>query len=626
MILYLICFQQLNEMTTVFVRSHHPNPHDRQFDPSSPELDHQTSSSSTEEADERISLAEEHSAEFIAECQRQGLPLDTAKRIQRRNQRFEDKWWRDMQIAVGSSSDTKENDAGERLKMPSTEEILARGTSTKDITEVGGEGSIQKSLQSPALTEDAIASAKQLLRQTKAEALEAIRSTHGDTSNPRFVAALKSLTSLYRGMKNQPGAKQDVSSDFEGQWTMLSRPNFRDGLGQNRRGDFVYTLGRMAFGMFRPTELRCSIQRILNTTTFVGPDDDLPESVPRTLRKEIQDLRDAIRQSGTTDVTADGSQAPILRTYDIEVEFSIEPKDEDDVITSKGRRLSSASSSDSLSSHSSEHSYSAPSKPLRAKMITNGYLLPDPKDKDRLTVWFTGGTIVPVRETGEEEAEKRKRKKKATKKKHSNKDKTEGGQSLSSIKESVCDRCENSCPLLLHECRRENKQCPLHGQKKLSREYRHKMKARVQKYVRPKSYGIYVPHKTGLSVGDMVDAPFDSEWEDIFATEATWKNKSWGESAKLLAAKMLLGADLPDRMEDDGSMSYSLHRPIGGHGTTFVDVLYLDEDLRITRGNAGSVFVQVKQKHKPSCRPAPSVTTTPKPEVQAGRHKKATAA
>ena len=615
-------------MTTILVRPRHRQ--DQHLYPSSlaPELEHQTSSLSPEEEEDHgeqqhrvddqsvVSSTKDHTTEFIAECQRLGLPSHVADKARKRNQRHLDKWWRDMQVAV---SDTKESDLRGQGKMPSTEGVMACRASPKDV----GKNGIHQSVPPPTVTEDIVASAQQLLRQTKVEALEAIRSTNGDTSNPRFVAALKSLTSLYRGMKNQPGARQDISSDFEGRWMMLSRPNFRDGLGQNRRGDFVYTLGRMAFGMFRPTELRCSIQRILNTTAFVGPDDDLPDSVPRSLRKEIQDLRDSIRQSGTADVAADGNRGPILRTYDIEVEFSIEPKDEDDIVASKQcRRLSSVSSSDSLSSHSGEDSYPAPSKPLRAKMITNGFLLPDPKDKDRLTVWFTGGTIMPVRETGEEEAEKSKSK---TKKKKKLQAKSEKGQALSSIKESLCEECKNSCPLLLHECRRENKQCPLHGQKRLSREYRHKMKARVERYVRPKTYGIYVPHKTGLSVGDMVDAPFDSEWEDIFAPEATWKKKSWGESAKLLAAKMLLGADLPERMDDDGSMSYSLHRPIGGHGTTYVDVLYLDEDMRITRGNAGSIFVQVKENHhKPSS--IATNRTTHKPEVQAGRSRKATAA
>ena len=547
---------------------------------------------------------EELSAEFIAECERLGVPLSVARKHQRRNQAKHEYYWRDMQMDVSRGGSGKDMVGGnERKTLEIADDVLLpiRRSSAKICSSVP---------PIPKLTQEVVESAQQLLLQTKAEALDALRNTHGDTNNPRFLAALKSLASLYRGMRDQPEAEEDLSKDFEGTWRIVSKPNFKDGLGQNRRGEFVYTMGRMSFGMFRPNDLRCSIQRILNTTAFVGPDDELPDSVPKSLRQEIHELRETIRNSGTVDIA--GGEAPILRTYDIEVEFSIEPNEDDDnVVASSGRRLSTTSSVSSASSHGGQDSYPAPSKPLRAKMITQGYLLPDPRDKDRLTVWFTGGTIMPVRETGEEEAEKSRRKADKKKKKKAKKSGAEEEQaepSLSSIKESLCQKCDNACTLLLHECRRENKQCHLHGQKKLSKEYRCKMKARVQKYVRPKSYGIYVPHKTGLSVGDMVDAPFDCEWEEIFARDETWK-KSWSESAKLLAAKMLLGADVPDSMDADGSMSYSLHRPIGGHGTSYVDVLYLDETLRVTRGNAGSIFVQVKENNLtiPSAGSSPSI-------------------
>lgn len=610
-------------MTTIILHSHHhhheQNP-EPQFDSHSSPVHHETPEEEpqdifkTDQKQQEEQEQEELSAEFIAECERLGVPSSVARKLQRRNQAKHDYYWRDMQMAVskdGSNKGGVEGGDGGRKTLRIDDDVLLpiRRSSAKDIS--------RSEPPVPKLTQEVVESAQQLLLQTKAEALDALQSSRGDTTNPRFLAALKSLASLYRGMRDQPGAEEDLSSNFEGNWLIVSKPNFKDGLGQNRRGDFVYTMGRMSFGMFRPNDLRCSIQRILNTTAFVGPDDELPDSVPKSLRQEIHELREAMRNSGTVDIT--GGEGPILRTYDIEVEFSIEPNEDDDNIVASGRRLSTTSSVSSASSHGGRDSYPAPSKPLRAKMITQGYLLPDPDDKDRLTVWFTGGTIQPVRETGEEEAERSRRKAAKKKKKKAKKsgvaEEEQAEPSLSSIEESLCQECDNVCPLLLHECRRENKSCHLHGQKKLSKEYRHKMKARVQKYVRPKSYGIYVPHKTGLSVGDMVDAPFDSEWEEIFARDETWK-KSWSESAKLLAAKMLLGADVPDSMDADGSMSYTLHRPIGGHGTSYVDVLYLDENLRITRGNAGSIFVQVKENlTNPSAGSSPSTRNV----VQSGR-------
>ena len=39
---------------------------------------------------------------------------------------------------------------------------------------------------------------------------------------------------------------------------------------------------------------------------------------------------------------------------------------------------------------------------------------------------------------------------------------------------------------------------------------------------------------------------------------------SLSEKAKLLAAKLLLGASVPKGLEEDGSMNFKLNRPVGG--------------------------------------------------------------
>lgn len=60
------------------------------------------------------------------------------------------------------------------------------------------------------------------------------------------------------------------------------------------------------------------------------------------------------------------------------------------------------------------------------------------------------------------------------------------------------------------------------------------------------------------------------DWTAMFS-KGKWR-KTLGERARAMAAKLLLGADVPNKMEDDGHMEYALHRPIGGHGKTYVDV------------------------------------------------------
>lgn len=80
------------------------------------------------------------------------------------------------------------------------------------------------------------------------------------------------------------------------------------------------------------------------------------------------------------------------------------------------------------------------------------------------------------------------------------------------------------------------------------------------------------------------------EWKRIFDDSAA-PRRDMRAYARLLAAKVLLGAEAPDELEPDGSMSYKLRRPIGGHGSAFCDVLYLDDSLRIIRGHRGSLMV-----------------------------------
>ena len=80
------------------------------------------------------------------------------------------------------------------------------------------------------------------------------------------------------------------------------------------------------------------------------------------------------------------------------------------------------------------------------------------------------------------------------------------------------------------------------------------------------------------------------EWRRLFDATCA-PNRCILESAKVLAAKVLLGAILPEEMGKDGSMSFVLKRPIGGHGSVYCDIVYMDENLRITRGHHGSVYV-----------------------------------
>lgn len=83
------------------------------------------------------------------------------------------------------------------------------------------------------------------------------------------------------------------------------------------------------------------------------------------------------------------------------------------------------------------------------------------------------------------------------------------------------------------------------------------------------------------------------EWKRLFDSSCA-PNRDLREHANILAAKLLLGALLPEEMNEDGTMSFALKRPIGGHGCAYCDILYLDNTLRITRGHHGSFYVFTK--------------------------------
>jgi len=89
----------------------------------------------------------------------------------------------------------------------------------------------------------------------------------------------------------------------------------------------------------------------------------------------------------------------------------------------------------------------------------------------------------------------------------------------------------------------------------------------------------------GILEPDPQDDNTDSEeeWKATFGD----MRRSWGERAKLLAARVLLGIRVPEKMEEDGTMEYSFMRPIRAH----CDVLYMDDTLRIIKGHHGSIYV-----------------------------------
>lgn len=202
----------------------------------------------------------------------------------------------------------------------------------------------------------------QSVHQTKMRLLHELAVDHGDTQAHGFRQTLKELTDLHtladwdaRDDPNLGGMSTDRPI-LEGTWIALSKPNFQGCLGQNSHGEYLYSLGRMSWDMFCPTDLVCSIQGSFNQVEVIPLRDrvELVEAAPKSLSKEIKD--------GDT----------VLRSYNIITAFTIE-------------------------AHDSELGPSCCNQnvrfPIKGIMTSYGYCLPDPTNPTRLSVWFTGGSM-----------------------------------------------------------------------------------------------------------------------------------------------------------------------------------------------------------------------------------------
>jgi hypothetical protein len=123
----------------------------------------------------------------------------------------------------------------------------------------------------------------------KAALVEDLRNTGGDVESPLFVSCLDRLHAHYRasGIDERWGAAPPMetataapatAAPADGTWIALSKPTFTECHGRNDRGQYLYTLGRLSFDMFRPTSLLCSLRGVFNTVSLPVGDDESKSS------------------------------------------------------------------------------------------------------------------------------------------------------------------------------------------------------------------------------------------------------------------------------------------------------------------------------------------------------------
>lgn len=295
------------------------------------------------------------------------------------------------------------------------------------------------------------------MEKARDDVLHVLAITEGDIESEDFKTKVEPLEKFFQDQDvdtrktidhtlcDDSSPTSPIPESIDGTWLTLSKPNYFGKLGHNDDGDPMYTLGRMSFDMFSPTNLICSLQGNFNQVQIVDGEERkaMLQCVPKKLREEVE--------SGKT----------TLRSYNVVTAFTIEP---------------------SMAAYPNEPNKDV-IRPIKGIMTTYGYCLPDPEIPNRHSIWFTGGRIEPNNNKSDIQA-----------------------------------------------------------------------------------------------------------WKDFFSLHPP--KHSFGEKAKLLAVKLLMGATIPEEIDpEDGSMNYVFTRPLGGHGMAYVDVVYLDNSLRIARGQRGTTYV-----------------------------------
>lgn len=141
-----------------------------------------------------------------------------------------------------------------------------------------------------------------MIKAAKSKLLSSLKDS-SDKYDPCFFEAVATLEHLYqskmtsKSMMTSAAKKMKSSHEndqhvcMDGTWLMISPPTYPACVGVNDIGERMFTLGRMTFDMFQPSNLVCSIQKQYNTIRTVTSDEKLPTYIPPSLRREAENER-----------------------------------------------------------------------------------------------------------------------------------------------------------------------------------------------------------------------------------------------------------------------------------------------------------------------------------------------
>jgi len=120
------------------------------------------------------------------------------------------------------------------------------------------------------------------------------------------------------------------------------------------------------------------------------------------------------------------------------------------------------------------------------------------------------------------------------------------------------------------------------------------------------TYGRIMPSKdkegrarrldVSFSGGDLRPAPsmeaeMRGQWLEVFGAAQKQRKRTLGSMITNGLMRLMMGLRRPEGVDDDGTITFEMRKP--PHGYT--DILYLDDKLRVTKGNRGSVVAVTRE-------------------------------
>lgn len=325
------------------------------------------------------------SAMYYSECQLNGIvPYDADSAAMEARQQY-DKWWINSTYREESANKPRKRSRNSIVldtedQHGSSTANLGHNSAVNELTD--DDLTVKNELFDKPMTDSKIGlsipirdvslSARYTAGEISARKLaiiEELKASGGDTTTSRFLSHLSVLHTSYtsRGWdarwKSTSNNCPSGPFQLDGKWLALSKPSYTDCHGTTSKGDCLYSLGRLSFDMFRPTGLKCAIQGVINSIHIRPEVPCRPLVCPTRLQAEL---------------LAEQSKRPAVRTYDIVVALTIMPgqdrhgKDGD------------------VNNNNKEYIVK---RPIQALLTNHGYCIPDPNEVNRLTIWFTGGSL-----------------------------------------------------------------------------------------------------------------------------------------------------------------------------------------------------------------------------------------